>query len=64
MTFRILAAPLPVPISVPLFAALDACDELTWTDQAFHAVEFDSRVDAEDFGRVRIGGHDWSIQLV
>lgn len=62
MTFRVVAASLPVPISIPLFAAIDVCDRVTWTDDPFHAVEFDTRADAEDFCRERIGGSDWLVK--
>ena len=62
MTFRIIATDLPVPISVPIFAAVDCCDGLCWVDDAFHATQFDTMADAEDFARTRIGPDGWKVQ--
>ena len=51
-------------VMAPFFAALDATDDVTWTDDRFHALEFDTSAEAEDFARTRIGDAGWKVQPI
>lgn len=62
MQFFVQAANLPV--SAKFYAALDATDKLTWTDDPWQAQRFDTMVDAEAFARAWIDGDDWVVKPV